>query len=372
MRTGVFVGAAASLVLAGLVSGCSSTSGAASSATAAAGSAASSAASAASAVASAASSAVSSAASAATAAGEKFTIGYAGAVQANPNNKAVEDGIKSQAASLGMDVVVTDANFDANKQISDVKSLVQQGVDALIIWPIDPKGIQPALDDARKANIPIIVQDTPDAGQVTSNFQVNNEQAAQQAAELVGQTVGTGSDVAVVQGLPIVGVLAARNVGFEKGAQGAGLNVVAKQVNEKDNADGARPIVDAWKSQYGAKLKGILAYNDPSALGAASAVGGDFTPVVVGMNGDSDGVAAVKDGRLLATWDFRPVELGNGLAWAANQVLTGKSIPATVNVEMTKIDKANADSWKPIADRLAAPMSVALEDRGGQSYLTTS
>lgn len=353
MRRGVFAGAAAGLVLAGLMSGCSSASGTSAGSTS--GTASEPAASA-----------------SGSSAGQKFTIGYAGAVQANPNNKAVEDGIKSQAAALGMDVVVTDANFDANKQISDVKSLVQQGVNALIIWPIDPKGIQPALDDARKANIPIIVQDTPDAGQVTSNFQVNNEQAAEQAAALVGETVGKGSDVAIVQGLPIVGVLAARNDGFEKGAQTAGLTVAAKQVNEKDNADGARPIVDAWKSQFGPKLKGILAYNDPSALGAASAVGGDFTPVVVGMNGDADGVAAVKDGRLLATWDFRPVELGNGLAWAAHEVLTGKTIPATVNVEMTKIDKANADSWRPIADRLAAPMKVSLEDRGGATYLSVS
>lgn len=344
-------GVAAGLVVVGLVSGCSASGGSSSATTAG-------------------STATSAGGSAP--AGEKFTLGYAGAVQANPNNKAVEDGIKAQAAALGMEVIVTDANFDANKQISDVQSLVQQGVDALIIWPIDPKGIQPALDDARQADIPIIVQDTPDAGEVTSNFQVNNEQAAEQAAALVAETVGTGSDVAVVQGLPVVGVLLARNEGFANGAAAAGLNVVAEQVNEKDNADGARPIVDAWKSQFGAKLKGILAYNDPSALGAASAVGGDFTPVVVGMNGDSDGVAAVKDGRLLATWDFRPVELGNGLAWAAHEVLTGNTIPATVNVEMTMIDEATVSSWRPIDDRLAAPMAVSIEDRDGAAYLAVA
>lgn len=306
---------------------------------------------------------------ASSASGEKFTIGYAGAVQANPNNKAVEDGIKSQAAALGMDVVVTDANLDPNKQISDVESLVQQGIDALIIWPLDPKGIQAALDKARAANIPIIVQDTPDAGNVASNFQVNNYESAQAAAALVAKTVGAASQVAIIQGLPVVGVLAARNQGFAEGAKAAGLTVVAEQVNEKDSADGARPIVDAWKTKFGADLKGILAYNDPSALGAASAVGGDFAPVVVGINGDAEGVAAVKDGRLLATWDFSPVELGNGLAWGAHQVLTGQALPKQVDVEMKMIDKTNADSWKPTADRLAAPMKVSIEERGGKSYL---
>lgn len=300
---------------------------------------------------------------------ENFTIGYAGAVQSNPNNKAVEEGIKVQADALGMEVVVTDANLDPNKQIADVEALVSQGVDAIIIWPLDPNGIQAALDKAREADIPIIVQDTPDAGEVTSNFQVNNYESAQEAASLVSQVVGEGAEVGIIQGLPVVGVLIARNEGFAVGAQQSGLSIAAEQVNETDSADGARPIVDAWKARFGSDLKGILAYNDPSALGAASAVGGDFTPVVVGINGDAEGVAAVKDGRLLATFDFRPVELGNGLAWGAHQALTGNTLPQQVNFEMKLIDQESADSWVSSSDRLSAPMSVSLDERDGKSFL---
>lgn len=355
MRRGLLAYAAAVAAVVGLAAGCSSTSSTSPTSSAAAES----------------STVAASAASSAgpSTADQHFVIGYAGAVQSNPNNKAVEDGIKSQAESLGMDVIVTDANLDPNKQIADVESLVQQGVNALIVWPLDPKGIQPALDKARAAGIPIIVQDTPDAGDVASNFEVNNFETAQAAAALVATKVPSGAKVAVIQGIPAVNVLAARNQGFADGAKAAGLDVVAEQVNDKDNADGARPIVDAWKSKFGADLKGILAYNDPSALGAASASGGDFAPVVVGINGDADGVAAVKDGRLLATYDFRPVELGNGLAWGAHELLTGKSLPATVNVEMTLIDSSNAGSWKPIDERLSAPMSVSIDDRDGESYL---
>ena len=44
-------------------------------------------------------------------------------------------------------------------------------------------------------------------------------------------------------------------------------------------------------------MTAILAYNDPSALGAIAAKGGDFQPLVTGMNGDADGLAAVKYGR---------------------------------------------------------------------------
>ena len=49
-------------------------------------------------------------------------------------------------------------------------------------------------------------------------------------------------------------------------------------------------------------MDAVIGYNDPSAIGAviaARSVGKKL--VVVGLNGTSDGLAAVKDGRLVAT-----------------------------------------------------------------------
>ncbi len=113
-------------------------------------------------------------------------------------------------------------------------------------------------------------------------------------------------------------MLKARNDGLAAGAEAAGCEIVAEQVNETDTAEGARPI-DAWKTKYGADLKGILAYNDSSAIGAAAAVDGDFQPIITGINADQPGVDAVKDGRVLQTWDLLTPEIGNGMAWAVHQ-----------------------------------------------------
>jgi ribose transport system substrate-binding protein len=310
------------------------------------------------------------------AATQSFTIGYAPPVLANPAIKALADAIKVQGKALGMDVVIAGGEYDPSKQLAAVDSLIQRKVDAILVWPLDPKGMQPALERARAAGIPVIVQDSPTSDPVAMNFQVNDREAAEQAAtalaEKLGPGCGNGAPVAIIEGIPQAEVLKARNDGLAAGAKAAGCKIVAHQVNAKDSADGARPIVDAWKTKYGASLKGILAYNDSSAIGAASATGGKFKPVITGINADQPGVDAVKDKRVLATWDLRTPEIGNGMAWAAYQLLTKKSLPKTVNVEMVKVSDENVGGYPTNEDRLKAPMKVSIEERDGKAFLQTA
>ena len=41
------------------------------------------------------------------------------------------------------DFVITDANFNATKQVSDIESLIQQKVDAILFTPTDNKALSP-------------------------------------------------------------------------------------------------------------------------------------------------------------------------------------------------------------------------------------
>ena len=51
-----------------------------------------------------------------------------------------------------------------------------------------------------------------------------------------------------------------------------------------------------------ADMDAVIAYNDPSAVGAVIAArASGKTLTVIGLNGTSDGIQAVKDGRLAAT-----------------------------------------------------------------------
>ena len=232
------------------------------------------------------------------------TLAIIPAVAANPAQQAIVIGFKKQAKKLGYPSVMLGGEFDPQAQITAVNAAIQRKVAVLAIWPLDPKGIRPTLDRARSAGIKILTMWTPVAVGQASDFQYDEGPAARKVAALAAAKIkadGHTCKVGIIQGVPVVPILKARNIALEAGAKAAGCEVLERQVNEKDSADGALPIVQAWKTKYGSDMTGVLAYNDPSALGAVAARSGDFTPVVTGMNADPAALQAIRRGDMLAT-----------------------------------------------------------------------
>lgn len=306
---------------------------------------------------------------------EQFVLGISQPVQAVEAPRNWQKGIEVQAAALGMKTVVADANLDPNKQLSDVQSMISQGVDALCLSPLDPQGIQPAVEQAKSRGIPVIGwsagANSAELGYAT-NFEADDQQAGEDAAKLMAEQLGEGAMVAAIQGPPYIPISTLRFSGFEQGAKKYGLNLVAAQINESaDGVSGATPIADAWKAKYGADLKGIFSYNDPSALGAAAVAGDGFQPLLTGVNGAVEAVDAIKQGRMLATWDQRTVETGNACAWAAYQLLTDETVPPIVNVQMPRIDASNVAKWRSPEELLGTALKISVGEKDGVAVLQT-
>lgn len=70
--------------------------------------------------------------------------------------KTLVQGVKDEAERQGAKVDVTDAGGDTVRQISDVRTLLSRQVDALIINPNDPRGVSPAIAQAKQANVPVV------------------------------------------------------------------------------------------------------------------------------------------------------------------------------------------------------------------------
>ena len=73
---------------------------------------------------------------------------------------------------------------DIRRQMELIESYVGEGVDALVIWPIDSSAIAAAIETANKANIPVIALDRQIwEGDLLVTVQSDNEQAARLAGE---------------------------------------------------------------------------------------------------------------------------------------------------------------------------------------------
>jgi ribose transport system substrate-binding protein len=102
-----------------------------------------------------------------------WKIGYIAFAITNPYNQDSLNGLEQQFAvakaaglvqgSLLTNIPATMAASTGEQQISAIQQMVRQGVNAIILEPVDSVAEAPAINAAGKAGVPVILADTPPA-----------------------------------------------------------------------------------------------------------------------------------------------------------------------------------------------------------------
>ena len=93
-----------------------------------------------------------------------FVVGFSQMEHNNPWRLAQTASLKAEAEKRHYELVVTDAQGQTSKQVSDVEDLVARGVNVILLAPREYEGLAPALQAAREAKIPVILIDREAAG----------------------------------------------------------------------------------------------------------------------------------------------------------------------------------------------------------------
>jgi len=87
------------------------------------------------------------------------------------------------------------------QQITDVNSLIAQGVQALIINPADSAAIAPALDYAKSKNVPVVTVDVaPSQGSVYMIVRADNTAYGSKSCEYIASHATSPGTIAMVEG----------------------------------------------------------------------------------------------------------------------------------------------------------------------------
>ena len=92
--------------------------------------------------------------------GNNYTIGISPLTTQLEYYVGYIEGIHKAAEENGVEAVVVDSHWDAAKQESDIKSFIEDGVDAIICSPVEPETIGTVLKEAEDAGIAVIVEMT--------------------------------------------------------------------------------------------------------------------------------------------------------------------------------------------------------------------
>ncbi|HSP21627.1 MAG TPA: ribose ABC transporter substrate-binding protein RbsB [Planococcus sp. (in: firmicutes)] len=266
----------------------------------------------------------------------EFKIGFSISTLNNPFFVTLNDGAEAKAEELGAELSVVDAQDNASKQASDVEDLIQQGVDLIMINPVDSEAVTAAVESANAAGIPVVTVDRSAAGgEVVSHIASDNVAGGEMAGEFLVSLVDEGALVAELEGVPGSSAARERGEGFNKVAADS-LEVVAKQTANFNRAEGLTVMENILQSNP--DVKGVFAHNDEMALGALEAIeaaGKDIT--VVGFDATDDAVKAVEEGRLAGTVAQKPQMIGEMAVDAAVKSLNGEEVEASIPVELELI-----------------------------------
>lgn len=256
--------------------------------------------------------------------------------------KDLEAGLRVEAARNNYELIVSAAEFDIGKQIAQIEDFVSRKVDAIIVCPVDSKGVGPGIRKANDAKIPVFTADIAAfEGDIVSHIASDNELGGRKAGEyLAGLLHGKGKVAVIDQ--PIITSVLDRVDGFKKALQ----NYPDMKVVADVNGDGVRDRSLQAASdvlQAHPDLSGIFGINDESALGALDAVqqfkrknifivGYDATPPAVD--------AILKDTQLKADVMQYPKKIGAATISAIRDYFSGVPVQKRLAVEVGIVDKA--------------------------------
>jgi ribose transport system substrate-binding protein len=293
---------------------------------------------------------------------KKLKIGWLNPIGANEAANAGQAAAKRETERLGGTFIPFDSKGQPNVQLNGFQQLLNQGVDAIAVYPLDPKGLAPVLAQAAAAHVPVISIDAyPDpanpVGGFTSNLLIGRDLYAFEQAKYLASAHPGGEAAIVKFGFP--------NPSIEYFAERArfwatkcGLTVDATVANQTDDPAGAEQVLTPLL-QRRPKIDGVLAYNDSSAVGAVTAARGLSRSITaLGVNGDSIGISAVKSGQIPLTLQLPEVQYGIQMVDAAYNAAAGVALPKEVLLSppylmVTKDTVANGQA-KTYQDQLTA------------------
>jgi D-xylose transport system substrate-binding protein len=267
------------------------------------------------------------------------------------------EAMQKEAEAQGAEVIVQWANDDADAQASQVENLLSQGIDALIIVPVDDKAAASSVSAAKNEGVPVVAYD-------------------------IG-VQGVPLDYMVIRDNPQVGVLQAEEAlkfapeGNYAVVGGDAANDVAQAIHTgvTETLDGQDPTVvydeftKNWDPQTAlSEAENILSANDDEIAAFVTANDGMATGVIQALKGRNLAGEVYVSGLDADPANLKLIDEGSQTMSVWTQIDEQGKIAADVAIKLAKGEEVKADtevdngSGAPIPARVAPVVAITKDN----------
>ena len=284
----------------------------------------------------------------------KGIIAYTPQTLSNPFFSVIADNIREEAEKNGYEVLVVDPAMDITKQSNQIEDFIAKNVTAIVLVPVDRFSIGPSVKAANVAGIPVFTVDAKCAAEgakIEGHVGTDNFQGGELAGQAMIQALGEEGGEVLVLDLKKANSCVLRVDGFKKvinahneGRTSGKIEIVAELDGNGDRTKGYESASAALQAHE--DLAAIFAINDPSALGAYTAVeeaNRQDRIKIIGFDGMPDGKKAIKKGQIFADPIQHPDKMGIQIVDLIVKYQAGEEFPQETLLPATLYTKAEAD-----------------------------
>lgn len=201
----------------------------------------------------------------------------------NPFYSVIDEELRLMIESRGDILLTRDPALDQNKQNDQIHELLAGGIDLLVINPVDFQQIRPALEEAREADVPVVIVDSQvsDPSLVACTIASDNYGAGVLCAEHLMSTRDSAR-IALLEH-PTAQSAVDRIRGFCDTIAAHPQYQIAGRASSDGQLELAMPALDGLLDAD-PTIDVVMALNDPTALGGDGCTGGaSFTGAHTGL-----------------------------------------------------------------------------------------
>ena len=281
---------------------------------------------------------------------EAFLIGVSAINMENPYFITLESAARQVLEEEGHKMITKDPKTDPEAQASQIREMIEEGIDAIILSPVDWEAITPSLQELKEAGVRIINADTQvkEMDYIDVYIGSDNYKAGAICGEDLLERCPDGGKVALLE-CPTQNSINERITGFEETLATAekGFEVVARE----DTGGEFERALDASEKilKENPDIVAIMCGNDQLAVGATTAanVAGLDEIVIYGVDGSPDIKKELKKPgtQVAGTAAQSPISIGKTAAETALNILRGEAYEKEVYEDVFMINRDNVDMY---------------------------
>lgn len=289
---------------------------------------------------------------------KRYTIGFSQCMMDDVWRQAMMVEMNIEVSNYeNIDIIVMDAEENNQKQIRQIRELINRKVDVLIISPNESDSLTPIAVEAYRAGIPTIIADRKiNSDEYTSYVGGDSYEIGKMAGQYASSLLPDSATILEIWGTKTTSPAIERHQGFIDGLdKSKGFNIIS--IEGKWRREIARDETEKLPSYENIDL--VYAHNDVMAIGAREAIikrDSSLIPKIKimgvdGAFGKDAGLEAVADGRIDASFLY-PTG-GDEVIKVAMKILTGQPVEKQYILEGTRIiDKPTAQTLLLQSDQL--------------------